>query len=239
MEFVSANPTGPLHVGHGRLAALGDCLARLLEATGHEVWREYYVNDAGRQLAVLGLSVWLRMVEQAKGAEAFPEGAYRGEYIRDLAARVANELPQAAEAARRGMEWPEKDGATNGEADRYVDALINAVQELLGKELFSSIGRIAGEWVLEDIREDLEEFGVRFDSWQSERELVAGGQIDECLKRLEDVTYRRDGRCGFRPNATAMKRTAWWCGRTVAAPISPPDIAYHYAKRKRGRGRAA
>ena len=75
MEFVSANPTGPLHVGHGRLAALGDCLARLLEATGHEVWREYYVNDAGRQLAVLGLSVWLRMLKQAKGAEAFPEGA--------------------------------------------------------------------------------------------------------------------------------------------------------------------
>ena len=100
VEFVSANPTGPLHVGHGRHAALGDCLARLLEATGHEVWREYYVNDAGRQLAVLGLSVWLRMLEQAGGLNTFPEGAYRGEYIRELAARIAEELPKAAEAAR-------------------------------------------------------------------------------------------------------------------------------------------
>ena len=110
------------------------------------------------------------MLKQAKGAEAFPEGAYRGEYIRELAARMAEELPQAAEAAVRGMEWPAKDEATNGEADRHVDALIGTAQEQLGDELFSNIGRIAGEWVLEDIRQDLEEFGVRFDAWQSERE---------------------------------------------------------------------
>ncbi len=234
VEFVSANPTGPLHVGHGRLAALGDCLARLLEATGHEVWREYYVNDAGRQLAVLGLSVWLRMVEQAKGAEAFPEGAYRGEYIRELAGRVADELPKAAEAARRSMVWPEKDGATNGETDRYVDTLISAVQELLGKDLFSSIGRIAGEWVLEDIREDLKEFGVRFDSWQSERELVAGGQIDECLKRLEDVTYRRDGALWFPAERYGDEKDRVVVRADGRSTYFASDIAYHYAKRKRG-----
>ena len=102
VEFVSANPTGPLHVGHGRHAAIGDCLARLLEATGHEVWREYYVNDAGRQLEVLALSVWLRMVEQAGGQEPFPEGAYQGDYINELAERMARELPEAGEAARQG-----------------------------------------------------------------------------------------------------------------------------------------
>ena len=234
VEFVSANPTGPLHVGHGRLAALGDCLARLLEATGHEVWREYYVNDAGRQLAVLGLSVWLRMLEQASGLEGFPEGAYRGEYIRDLAARVAEELPKAAEAARHGMEWPEKDGATNGEADGYVDALIGTAQEQLGEELFASIGRTAGEWVLEDIRQDLEDFGVRFDSWQSERELVAGGQIFECLKRLEEVTYRRDGALWFPAERYGDEKDRVVVRADGRSTYFASDIAYHYAKRKRG-----
>ena len=234
VEFVSANPTGPLHVGHGRHAALGDCLARLLEATGHEVWREYYVNDAGRQLAVLGLSVWLRMLKQAKGAEAFPEGAYQGEYIRELAARMAEELPQAAEAAVRGMEWPAKDEATNGEADRHGDALIGTAQEQLGDELLASIGRIAGEWVLEDIREDLEDFGVRFDAWQSERELVAGGQIDECLKRLEDVTYRRDGALWFPAERYGDEKDRVVVRADGRSTYFASDIAYHYAKRKRG-----
>ena len=234
VEFVSANPTGPLHVGHGRHAALGDCLARLLEATGHEVWREYYVNDAGRQLAILGLSVWLRMLEQAKDLEAFPQGAYRGEYIRELAGRMAEELPKAAEEAGSGMEWPEKDEAMNGAADRYVDALIGAAQELLGEELFASIGRIAGDWVLEDIRQDLEEFGVRFDSWQSERELVAGGQIDECLKRLEDVTYRRDGALWFPAERYGDEKDRVVVRADGRSTYFASDIAYHYAKRKRG-----
>ena len=234
VEFVSANPTGPLHVGHGRHAAVGDSLARLLEATGHDVRREYYVNDAGRQLTVLGLSVWLRMVEQATGDEAFPDGAYRGDYIRDVAARMAGELPEAAALARHGMAWPERPANGDGEADRYLDALTGAARQCLGDSLFSAIARTAGEWVLDDIRNDLEQFGVRFDHWQSERELVAGGEIDDCLKRLEGVTYRRDGALWFPAERYGDEKDRVVVRTDGRSTYFASDIAYHYAKRRRG-----
>ena len=254
VEFVSANPTGPLHVGHGRGAALGDCLARLLEATGHEVWREYYVNDAGRQVEVLALSVWLRMVEQAGGEGSFPEGAYRGGYVAGLAARMAGELPEAAEAARRGSgaspgdrasplsgeatdgdpAQHETDPPDTGNADRRVDSLIRAARDLLGEDLFSNIGRIAGEWILEDIRHDLAEFGVRFDSWHSEREMVAGGEIDACLEQLRDVTYRRDGALWFPAERYGDEKDRVVVRADGRSTYFASDIAYHYGKRKRG-----
>lgn len=234
VEFVSANPTGPLHVGHGRLAAVGDCLARLLEATGHEVWREYYVNDAGRQLAVLGLSVWLRMVQREDAGARFPEGAYRGEYILDLARRMSDELPEAADAARKGMAWPEDEPADGKDADRYVDALIRTARRTLGDGLFASIGRVAGEWVLEDIRDDLEQFDVQFDNWQSERELVAGGEIDACLERLREVTYRRDGALWFPAEKYGDEKDRVVVRADGRSTYFASDIAYHYGKRKRG-----
>ena len=261
VEFVSSNPTGPLHVGHGRHAALGDCLARLLEATGHEVWREYYVNDAGRQVEVLALSVWLRMVEQAGGEDAFPEGAYRGEYVGELAARMGRELPEAAEAAGResagresagrafGGAGPDAQGerprggrdapasgnsANGGDADRRIDALIGAARELLGGELFASIGRLAGEWILDDIRDDLAEFGVRFDSWHSEREMVARGEIDACLEQLRDVTYRRSGALWFPAERYGDEKDRVVVRADGRSTYFASDIAYHYGKRKRG-----
>ncbi len=234
VEFVSANPTGPLHVGHGRLAATGDCLARLLEATGHEVWREYYVNDAGRQLAVLGLSVWLRMAQRENASAEFPEGAYRGEYILDLARRMCDELPEAAEAARKGMAWPEADQANGQGADRYVDALIDTARKTLGDGLFAHIGRVAGEWVLDDIRDDLEQFGVRFDHWQSERALVEGGEIEACLGRLTDVTYRRDGALWFPAEKYGDEKDRVVVRADGRSTYFASDIAYHYGKRKRG-----
>ncbi|MXW45550.1 MAG: arginine--tRNA ligase [Gammaproteobacteria bacterium] len=234
VEFVSANPTGPLHVGHGRLAAVGDCLARLLEATGHEVWREYYVNDAGRQLAVLGLSVWLRMVQRENGGVRFPDGAYRGEYILDLARRMAGELPEAAEAARKGMEWPKDKPPDGKDADRYVDALVNAARETLGDQLFADIGRLAGEWVLDDIRDDLNQFGVQFDHWQSERELVTGGEIDACLEKLAGVTYRRDGALWFPAEKYGDEKDRVVVRADGRSTYFASDIAYHYGKRKRG-----
>ena len=234
VEFVSANPTGPLHVGHGRHAAVGDCLARLLEATGHDVWREYYVNDAGRQLAVLGLSVWLRMVQREDAGARFPDGAYRGEYVLDLARRMAGELLEAAEAARKGMEWPKNEPPDGKDADRYVDALVNTARETLGDELFADIGRLAGEWVLDDIRDDLNQFGVQFDHWQSERELVTGGEIDACLEKLAGVTYRRDGALWFPAEKYGDEKDRVVVRADGRSTYFASDIAYHYGKRKRG-----
>ena len=234
VEFVSANPTGPLHVGHGRHAAVGDCLARLLETTGHDVWREYYVNDAGRQLAVLGLSVWLRMVQREDAGARFPDGAYRGDYVLDLARRMADELPDAAEAARKGMGWPKDEPANGNDADRYVDALIITARETLGDALFADIGRLAGEWVLDDIRDDLEQFGVRFDHWQSERELVTGGEIDACLERLAGVTYRSEGALWFPAEKYGDEKDRVVVRADGRSTYFASDIAYHYGKRKRG-----
>ena len=252
VEFVSANPTGPLHVGHGRHAALGDCLARLLEATGHKVWREYYVNDAGRQVEVLALSVWLRMAERAGGLDAFPQGAYRGKYVAELAARMTGELPEAAEAARKvknlgGRASPpssetaadkaaqlENAPEDDDDPDRRVDALIRAARELLGRDLFSSIGRMAAEWILEDIRGDLQEFGVRFDHWQSERELVKGGEIEACLEKLTGVTYRRDGALWFPAEKYGDEKDRVVVRADGRSTYFASDIAYHYGKRKRG-----
>ena len=234
VEFVSANPTGPLHVGHGRLAAVGDCLARLLEATGHEVWREYYVNDAGRQLALLGLSVWLRMVQREDAGARFPDGAYRGEYIFDLARRMSDELPEAAEAARKGMAWPEGGKAEHKDADRFVDALIATARATLGDQLFADIGRLAGEWVLDDIRDDLGQFGVRFDHWQSERELVTGGEIEACLEKLAGVTYRSDGALWFPAEKFGDEKDRVVVRADGRSTYFASDIAYHYGKRKRG-----
>ena len=252
VEFVSANPTGPLHVGHGRHAALGDCLARLLEATGHKVWREYYVNDAGRQVEVLALSVWLRMAEQASGLDAFPQGAYRGKYVAELAARMTGELPEAAEAARQakapgGRASPPSGETTADKAaqqenapedddnpDRRIDALIRVARELLGEDLFSSIGRRAAEWILEDIRGDLADFGVRFDSWQSERELVKGGEIEACLEKLTGVTYRRDGALWFPAEKYGDEKDRVVVRADGRSTYFASDIAYHYGKRKRG-----
>lgn len=240
VEFVSANPTGPLHVGHGRHAALGDCLARLLEATGHKVWREYYVNDAGRQVEVLALSVWLRMAEQAGCRDGIPRGAYRGKYVAELATRMTGELPEAAEVASR-WEDPggraaqrDNDAEANDDPDRHVDALIRAARDLLGEDLFSSIGRIAGEWILEGIRADLAEFGVGFDSWHSEREMVAGGEIDECLKKLTGVTYRRDGALWFPAEKYGDEKDRVVVRADGRSTYFASDIAYHYGKRKRG-----
>lgn len=96
VEFVSANPTGPLHVGHGRGAAVGDSLARILSAAGYDVTTEYYLNDAGRQMRTLGLSVWLRLREHLGEKVDFPEDCYKGEYIRDMAAELLRELPAMA-----------------------------------------------------------------------------------------------------------------------------------------------
>ena len=101
VEFVSANPTGPLHVGHGRHAAYGDSVANLLAATGHDVHREYYVNDAGRQMDILAVSVWLRYLERCGETVAFPSNGYRGDYIRDIAADLALSLIHISEPTRQ------------------------------------------------------------------------------------------------------------------------------------------
>ena len=154
LEFVSANPTGPLHVGHGRHAAFGATVGNLLEAVGYPVEREYYVNDAGRQMDILGVSVWLRWLE-ARGTEIeFPEAGYRGDYIRD----IANEINTA------GVEVVSSESLTAdlpaGDKEAVIEALISRAKELLGADSFDHIRQQSLESIRADIEDDLAEFGV-------------------------------------------------------------------------------
>jgi len=205
VEFVSANPTGPLHVGHGRGAAMGASLANLLDAAGYEVQREYYVNDAGRQMNILALSVWLRylqLVDRQGGAElSFPSNGYRGDYIGDIAqalrTRNGDAFVRDAVALFDGVP---ADAAEDGSGDKeaHVDALIERARRTLGDDAWGAVFDIGLQSILADIRKDLGEFGVRYDEWFSERSIQ--GDIAGVIDRLDASghLYEKDGVRWFR-----------------------------------------
>jgi arginyl-tRNA synthetase len=180
LEFVSANPTGPLHVGHGRSAAFGASLANLLKAAGFHVSCEYYVNDAGRQMNILAVSVWLRYLALIGEDITFPANAYRGEYVYEIAEQIR--IKHGHDFAHK---WPvisedlppdEKDG---GDKERYIDAMIQRAQVLLGSSGFAIFHQHALTTVLDDIKDDLAEFGVDYDRWFSEQSLLDDGSIEQ------------------------------------------------------------
>ena len=231
IEFVSANPTGPLHIGHGRGAAFGDTLGRLLRAAGFAVDTEYYVNDSGRQMDILALSVWLRYLEHDGRAVDFPDNAYRGDYVKDIAARLRE---REGERLMRPPEALTDDLPTEPEA--RLDALIANCREALGEEDYARLGAHTLDSQLQDIREDLSEFGVEFDRWFSERDLVADGGIERALETLaaRGHLYEQDGAQWFRATALGDDKD-----RVVRRANGRPtyfaaDIAYHFDKGERG-----
>jgi len=240
LEFVSANPTGPLHVGHGRHAAYGAALGNLLTAAGHSVCREFYINDAGRQVDILGVSVWLRYLEQLGEAVPFPSNGYKGEYLLPIAASLAaiagREFWHAGDAVRTGLP---PDAPEGGDKDTYIDALISRARLLLGEVGFRGVVDHALQGTISDIREDLIELGVSFDRWFSERSLATSGAIDEALRRLESHghTYRKDGAIWFRASAFGDAEDRVVERENGARTYFASDIAYHLDKRLRGFGR--
>ncbi len=236
LEFVSANPTGPLHVGHGRQAAYGATLANLLRASGYRVEREYYINDGGRQMDILTLSAWLRYLELCGEPVAFPGNGYRGEYVRALGAllleRHGRSLQQAAAAVSDGL----PPDAPVGDQDLHVDALIARMRELLGTAGFEAVLELALAAMLADIRADLAEFGVEFDHWYSERELFHSGAVEHALATLEraGALYRRDGALWFRASQFGDDEDRVLVRANGQKTYFAPDIAYHLRKRERG-----
>lgn len=219
VEFVSANPTGPMHVGHGRNAAYGDTVANLLAAAGWSVWREYYINDAGRQTDVLTVSVWLRYLQRCGVALAFPQRAYPADYIRVTADRLFDEV--GAEAFRVAgidglpVEESVTEGADDAEKNRvklaqeaHVDRWITLGRQGLGAD-YERIKQAALADQLATIRATLESFSVRFDQWTSEADLVGRGAVQIALARLAEqgLTYEKDGALWMRSEASATKRT--------------------------------
>src|SRR5438046_2461490 len=225
IEFVSANPTGPLHVGHGRGAAYGDSLAKLLEFAGARVTREFYVNDAGRQMDILALSVWLRYLQMRNVDVPFPEEGYRGDYVRDIAARLANEN-LAGKADFSGV-LPD--------ADAEIDRLIDLAKRTLG-DGWKRVHRFALEAMLADQREDLAAFRVSFDQWSSEQALHDNGLIDKALRLLQarGHLFEQGGALWFRSSAFGDEKDRVVRRENGQYTYFASDIAYHLDKFERG-----
>ena len=241
LEFVSANPTGPLHVGHGRGAAYGATLANILRANGHQVDNEYYVNDAGRQMDILALSVYWRYMQHCGGNYALPQGIYQGDYVIDIAREL---YAQQGEALYRTPEnWvpphPETwtaEAVDNGERDAWIDAAIAALKAKLGETDYRIVFEAGLDAEVADIRDDLQEFGVTFDRWYSERALFTDGRIAEMLGvlRARGYLYEKDGAQWFRASDFGDEKDRVVTRENGITTYFASDIAYHYDKYQRG-----
>lgn len=236
VEFVSANPTGPLHVGHGRQAAYGATLANLLETVGFAVAREYYINDAGRQMDILGASAWLRYLELCGERIEFPSNGYRGDYVRAVAEKLRTEVGDRLHRAAHEVFEGLPPDAPVGDKDVYIDAVIERAHALTGADGFRRVLDLALEAMLADIRGDLAGFGVTFDRWSSERELDRSGAIDRALARLEKQgrLYRKEGAVWFRATEFGDEKDRVVVRENGQRTYFASDIAYHLDKRERG-----
>lgn len=237
VEFVSANPTGPLHVGHGRGAAYGAVVADLLQAVGFEVHREYYVNDAGRQMNILAASVWLRYLELAGEELAFPVNGYKGDYVWDIAATLhrehADDYRFDAETVFRGIP---ADKPAGGDKEIHIDALIERCKHLLGDNRYRYVFELALNTILDDIRDDLEKFGVVYEEWFSERSLMESGAVNKAIERLRKAGYLYEdkGALWFRSTDFGDEKDRVVVRDNGQMTYFASDIAYHMDKLERG-----
>ncbi|MBI2308185.1 MAG: arginine--tRNA ligase [Rhodocyclales bacterium] len=243
VEFVSANPTGPLHVGHGRGAAYGASLSSLLAFAGWDVTREYYVNDAGRQMDILGLSTWLRYLELHGEQVPFPPNAYQGDYVRDMARQMQlahrdKYVKSAADvlAGTPGLPDTERaDDEAKNQRELHLDALIANAKALLGED-WAYVHNHALTEQLADCRDDLEEFGVHFEVWFSEKALYDTGLVARCIERMEQAghIYLQDGAKWFRSTAFGDEKDRVVQRENGLFTYFASDIAYHLNKFERG-----
>ena len=237
VEFVSANPTGPLHVGHGRGAAYGATVANLLEAVGFNVHREYYVNDAGRQMDILGTSVWLRYLERCGEGFRFPSNGYKGEYVYAIADTLRRTHGDAYRLpATELFEGVPPDEPEGGDKEKHIDALIERAKCLLGAERYEAVFDLGLKVILDDIRDDLAEFGVVYDEWFSERSLSRNGLVDRATERLKHSghVYERDGALWFRSTDYGDEKDRVLVRENGLKTYFASDIAYHMDKFDRG-----
>ncbi len=247
VEFVSANPTGPLHVGHGRGAAYGASLSAIMDAAGYTVQREYYVNDNGRQMDILAISTWLRYLELCGESARFPDAGYQGEYVYDIARIVRNEhgdkmrftgFDVETSLPQDGGQLPDQEQADEVKAAReaHIDALIARARELLGDDGFEVFFNAALDSILTDIRNDLAEFGVKYDVWFSERELEQSGAIQKAIERMrsEGHLYEKDGAVWLRAGELGDEKDRVVVRENGRTTYFASDIAYFLNKLERG-----
>lgn len=228
LEFVSANPTGPLHVGHGRSAAYGASLGNVLEAAGYAVAREYYVNDAGRQMDILALSTWLRYLQVVGEDVPLPDNCYQGEYVVEMARQI-----HLLHGSRYRRVFASSESLPDPEQE--LDRLIARAKAALGDD-YAYIRDFALNEQLGDCRNDLAEFGVHFDSWFSERSLHDSGVVARTLERLAKSgdTYEQDGALWFRASRYGDEKDRVVRRENGEYTYFASDIAYHANKVERG-----
>lgn len=237
VEFVSANPTGPLHVGHGRGAAYGETLSNLLEAIGYQVDREYYVNDAGRQMDILATSVWLRYLQQSGEKITFPCNGYQGEYVISFADQLVKQYSSKfVHSCNNVMQNICDDEPAGGDKEQHIDQLIERAKELLGDTDYRTVFDYGLSHIKDDIEQDLEEFGIKYQCWFSERAMMETGKVDTAIQQLQDrgFIYEQKGALWFRSTDFGDDKD-----RVVKRDNGQPtyfasDIAYHLDKFQRG-----
>ena len=243
VEFVSANPTGPLHVGHGRGAAYGASLSSLLAYAGWDVTREYYVNDAGRQMDILAVSCWLRYLDLYGETVPFPPNAYQGDYVRDMAEQMkiahGDKLVRARTTVLDGTpglpDAERADDEAKAQREAHLDAVIARAKALLGEEWDYVHNHVLTEQ-LEDCRSDLEDFGVHFEVWFSEKSLFDTGLVARCVDQLEKAghLYEQNGAKWFKSTAFGDEKDRVVQRDNGLYTYFASDIAYHLNKYERG-----
>ncbi|MEO1945456.1 MAG: arginine--tRNA ligase, partial [Candidatus Thioglobus sp.] len=225
LEFVSANPTGPLHVGHGRGAAYGATVSNLLRAVGFEVNNEYYVNDAGRQMDILATSVYLRYI----GTEKFPDNGYKGDYIKSISDQLSgidkvDILPNVKASSD-----------DSNDIERYMDDLIVSCKMSLG-ESYKVVFDTAINNILDGIKRDLSGFGVEYQKWFLEQSLIDSGLSNKTIKTLQDseCIYEKEGALWFRTTDFGDEKDRVVVRENGNHTYFASDIAYHLEKLERG-----
>ncbi len=234
VEFVSANPTGPLHVGHGRGAVFGDALARLLRAAGHKVETEYYVNDLGRQMDTLCTSVWIRYLQIHQCHVEFPAAGYRGDYIVDCARALAD--TRGAELVRSVAGGPAADDECS--ADEQLTAWIVTAKEQLAAE-FEPLREFGLQKMIEVIQADLNALAVHHDQWFYESRVCVRGEVERAIATLEQhgFVYQSEGAAWFRSSEFGDEKDRVLVRSNGDLTYFASDVAYHLDKFDRGYSR--
>ncbi len=229
IEFVSANPTGPLHVGHGRGAAFGDTLARLLRAAGNEVDTEYYVNDLGRQIDILSLSVWIRYLQLEGQQVQLPSASYQGDYIIDVARELQQKLGSdlVFDLQTRGLD---KD------PDSILTDMILEARTLMGVKRFRFVRDFVLERMINIIQSDLAALGIKHDTWFFESQVAEEGDLKRIVDLLwqRDCLIERDGATWFKSSAYGDEKDRVLIRSGGEYTYFASDIAYHLNKLQRG-----
>jgi arginyl-tRNA synthetase len=237
VEFVSANPTGPLHVGHGRGAAYGSAVSNLLSTAGFKVHREYYVNDAGRQMDILATSVWLRYLEACGEKLVFPSNGYKGDYVLTIANDIKTEQGDTfVKAVADVFESVAADEPAGGDKEQHIDDLIAKAQDLLGDEAYRQVFDAGLQSILSEIRQDLSDFGTDYEEWFSERSLMERGVVDKVITQLKavDMLYEQGGAWWFRSTQFGDEKDRVVVRNNGQTTYFASDIAYHLNKYQRG-----